>query len=238
MNNQLSVRAICGGLMISVVVVDDHPVVRAGLLTVLGSASDIRVVGEAWRGQQALRLVEELKPDVLVLDLNLPDLNGTEVARRICNRHDHTRILILTVHREVLSVFELLECGALGYVLKDEALETLANAVRAVASGENWLSPAIATQVVQRAMSAASPTSQLGMESIASTRLTPRELEVLKLLAAGLDNHSIAMRLFLSTRTVQNHVSHIYDKLGVSSRTEAALYAIRHRLAPAPPGEP
>lgn len=220
--------------MITVVVVDDHPVVRAGLMAVLGSAADIRVLGEGSNGQDALRLVEVFKPDVLVLDLNLPDLDGIEVARRLCRQGVKTRILILTVSREILSVFELLECGALGYVLKDEALETLANAVRAAARGEIWLSPAIATQVVRRAVGE-KPASAGGVfHAGEAAKLTRREIDVLRLLAQGLDNPGIARRLVLARRTVQNHVSRIYAKLGVSSRTEAALYAIRQGIAEAP----
>jgi DNA-binding NarL/FixJ family response regulator len=220
--------------MISVVVVDDHPVVRAGLIAVLGGVADIRVLAEGSCGQDALRLVDELKPDVLILDLNLPDLDGAQVARQLCRQHNKTSILILTVYREYSSAFELLKCGALGYVLKDEALETLANAVRAVARGENWLSPAIATQVVKRAVGKQPASSGERISTIDSANLTPRELEVLGLLADGLDNQSIAHHLILTTRTIQNHVSNIYGKLGVSNRTEAALFAIRHGLSRAP----
>jgi DNA-binding NarL/FixJ family response regulator len=116
-------------MMISVVVVDDHPVVRAGLMAVLEKAADIHVLAEGTCGLDALRLVKDLKPDVLILDLNLPDTNGIQVAHQLCNQDGRTRILILTVNREYYSVVELLACGAMGYVLKDEALETLANAV-------------------------------------------------------------------------------------------------------------
>jgi two-component system response regulator DegU len=221
-------------MMISVVVVDDHPVVRTGLMAVLGVAADIHVLAEGSCGQDALRLVNSLKPDVLILDLNLPDLNGTQVARQLCSQHSQTKILILTVNREYFSAVELLECGALGYVLKDEALETLANAVRAVARGENWLSPAITTQVVKRAIGKQPMSLRRGISQINSAKLTPREVDVLRLLAQGLDNQNIASRLFLTTRTIQNHVSNIYSKLDVSNRTEAALFAIQHGISQAP----
>jgi DNA-binding NarL/FixJ family response regulator len=224
--------------MITVVVVDDHPIVRAGLTAVLGKAADITVVGGGASGQDALSLVEKLKPNVLVLDLNLPGLDGIEVARRLCRRGDGTRILILTVHREMFSVFELLECGALGYVLKDEALETLANAVRAVARGENWLSPEIATQVVRRAVGGRPAHVADEQSSGEADGLTRRELQVLSLLAQGLDNASIARQLVLATRTIQNHVSNIYAKIGVSSRTEAVLYAIRNGIVQPPLADP
>jgi len=217
--------------MITVAIVDDHPVVRAGLRAVLGSAADLSLIAEGSCGADALRLVTLLKPDVLVLDLNLPDLNGLEVTRQIKALNLPTGILILTVHREHVSVFGLLESGALGYVLKDEALETLVSAVRAVAQGHHWLSPAVASQVVRRVVGRSSGPSQEPALGGKAAELTPREGEVLRLIAQGLDNTTIASRLVLTTRTVQNHVSTIYSKLGVSSRTEAALYAIQHGLS-------
>ena len=141
----------------------------------------------------------------------------------------YTAILILTIHDDSQTVFGLLESGATGYVLKDEALETLVSAVRAVAQGQSWLSPAVARQVVRRAV------GQLPAESPQPHfSLTPRELQVFRLLAQGLDNAAIAERLVVTTRTVQNHVSNIYGKLRVASRTEAALYAIRHGLVQVP----
>jgi DNA-binding NarL/FixJ family response regulator len=219
--------------MITVALVDDHPVVRAGLKAVLEKAPDILVVAEGECGKDAIRIVEDLSPNVIVLDLNLPDIHGVEVTRQIASRKAQTTptaILILTFHRDNPSVYRLLECGALGYVLKDEALETLVSAIRAVAQGENWLSPAITRQVIRKAVG-----QDDRKEDVSG--LTPRELEILSLLAQGLDNTAIASRLVLTTRTIQNHVSNIYSKLGTASRTEAALYAIRSGIAPAPPRE-
>jgi len=246
--------------MTTVVIVDDHPIVRAGMRTVLNAAGDITVVAEGASGTDALRLVAEYRPDVLVLDVNLPDINGVEVTRQLRDQfgspqtqpsrghaaegeppdhettrppgHPTTRILVLTVHSDNETVFGILESGATGYVLKDEALETLVSAVRAAARGESWLSPAVARQVVRRAIEPAPAIS-----TPAPLPLTPREIEVLCLLAQGLDNTAIAERLVVTTRTVQNHVSAIYGKLGVTSRTEAALIAIRHGLIRVPPAE-
>ncbi len=211
--------------MPTVVVVDDHPVVRAGVRTVLGVAAGITVLAEGSTGADALRLVALHHPDVVVLDVNLPDINGVEVTRRLRAQGETVAILVMTVHDDSRTVFGLLENGATGYVLKDEALETLAQAVRAVAQGASWLSPAVARQVVHRAVGdvTAAPEAPL-------TPLTPRELEVLRLLSQGLDNAAIARTLVVTTRTVQNHVSAIYSKLNVTSRTEAALYAIRRGL--------
>ena len=217
--------------MTTVVIVDDHPVVRAGMRTVLDRAADVTVVAEGATGTDALRLVEQHRPDVLVLDVNLPDLSGVEVTRRLHDQGAATAILILTIHDDSQIVFGLLESGAIGYVLKDEALETLASAVRAAARGESWLSPAVARQVVRRAVGEAPPEPP---ES-PPLPLTPREMEVLRLLAQGLDNAAIAQRLVVTRRTVQNHVSNIYGKLEVGSRTEAALYAIRHGLVEVSP---
>ena len=211
--------------MITVVIVDDHPVVRAGIRMIVDAAPDVTVVGEGTNGADALRLVAQHHPDVLILDINLPDLNGAEVARRLREQSTTTAILVLTIYDDRQTVFGLLESGAIGYVLKDEALETVVDAVRAAARGESWLSPAVARQVVRRAVGETSSSPEPP-----SIPLTPREKEVLRLLAQGLDNETIAQRLVVTKRTVQNHVSNIYSKLEVSSRTEAALYAIRHGL--------
>jgi DNA-binding NarL/FixJ family response regulator len=217
--------------MITAVIVDDHPVVRAGMRMVLEAATDVTVVAEGTSGVDAMRLVIQHDPDVLVLDVNLPDLNGLEVTQQLCKRGVTTAILVLTVHDDSQTIFGLLESGATGYVLKDEALETLANAVRAAARGESWLSPAVARQVLHRAVRQTSPISP----APSPFSLTRREMQVLRLLAQGLDNAAIARRLVVTKRTVQNHVSNIYGKLGVTSRTEAALYAIRHGLVHIPP---
>lgn len=219
--------------MIDVVVVDDHPIVRAGMRTVLDGAADVTVVAEGASGADALRLVAQHRPDVLVLDVNLPDLNGVEVTRHLRDRGTTTAILILTIYDDSQTVFGLLESGATGYVLKDEALETLVSAVRAAARGETWLSPSVARQVVSRAVgSPPSPPEPppLPLSPSPFLPLTPREVQVLRLLAQGLDNEAIARRLVVTKRTVQNHVSNIYGKLEVASRTEAMLYAIRHGL--------
>ncbi len=211
--------------MITTVIIDDHPVVRAGMRMVLDDASDITVLAEGASGDEALRLVSRHNPDVLILDVNLPDLNGVEVTQRLRDRGATTAILILTVHDDRETIFGLLESGATGYVLKEEALETLVSAVRAAAQGESWLSPSVARQVVHRAIGEPSPSPEPE-----PSPLTPRETEVLCLLAQGLDNGAIAERLVVTKRTVQNHVSTIYSKLNVNSRTQAALYAIRRGL--------
>lgn len=212
--------------MTTIVIVDDHPIVRAGMRAILQSAADIEIVGEGEKGADALRLVAELHPDVLALDVQLPDVNGLEVTRRLRERGTSTAILILTAHDDQQTVFSLLESGAVGYVLKDEALETLVRAVRTAARGETWLSPTVAGKVVKRAVTGV----PAGADQ-AFSALTPREVEVLRLIGRGLDNTAIADELFLTKRTVQNHTSAIYAKLGMRSRAEAILFAVRHGLA-------
>lgn len=219
-------------MITKVVIVDDHPIVRAGMRAILSAAPDINVVAEGENGAEALRLVENLCPDVLALDVQLPDLNGLEVTRRLRADGSRTAILILTIHTDHETVFGLLEAGAVGYVLKDEAPETLVSAVRAAGRGESWFSPAVASQVVRRAVG----TPRVELPEIPCD-LTPREIETLRLLARGLDNTAIARELVVTKRTVQNHVSTIYAKLGVASRTEAMLYAIRHGIAQISPKE-
>jgi DNA-binding NarL/FixJ family response regulator len=206
---------------IRVVLVDDHPIVRAGMRMVLAGAEDIQILADGACGADALRLVGELQPDVLVLDVNLPDMNGLEVTRRLCAQGSAVRILILTVQYDRQMVLGLLEAGAKGYVMKDDALEMLPNGIRAVARGETWLSSQIAGTVVEIAVIKTVPPPR------PPTGLTLREMEVLRLLAQGLSNEAISQKLTLTMRTVQNHVSAIYGKLGVESRAEAVLYAIR-----------
>ncbi|CAG0935900.1 Transcriptional regulatory protein DegU [Thermoflexales bacterium] len=223
--------------MITVVVVDDHPIVRAGMRSVLEAADDMTVIAEGINGADALQLVAQHCPTVLVLDVNLPDLNGIEVTRQLREQHIATAILALTVHDDSQTIFGLLESGAVGYVLKDEALETLAHAVRAAAQGDSWLSPAVARQVVHRAIER-TPSTPAPAQSSESISLTPSERQVLSLLAQGLDNAAIAERLVVTKRTIQNHISNIYGKLSVGTRTEAMLYAIRHGLVHIPPATP
>jgi DNA-binding NarL/FixJ family response regulator len=209
---------------VQVVVVDDHPLVRAGMRSILESLADIQIVGEGDSGNTAIQLTSQLRPDVLILDINLPDINGMEVTRRLRAEGATTAILILTVLNDSPTIFGLFEAGASGYLLKDDALELLGNAIRAVARGETWLSSKVTNQVVQRALGQANSKPKI------APCLTGREMDVLRLLAQGYNNEVIARRLALTMRTVQNHVSAIYGKLGVDTRAEAVLYALRSGL--------
>ena len=174
---------------IRVVIIDDHPIVRAGMRMVLNGAPEIQIVGEGINGQEAMRLVAELHPDVLVLDINLPDINGLEVTRRLRAMGNAIPVLILTVHNDSQMIFGMLKAGATGYVLKDDTLETLDSAIQAVAHGEIWLSSRITNHVVQRALGEGKTPAN------PSPGLTPREMEVLCLLALGQDNEEIYTQL-------------------------------------------
>lgn len=218
--------------MIKVVLIDDHPIVRAGMRAILACTNDIEIVGEGSNQVEALDLVSRFHPDVLVLDVELPDGSGLDVATTLKNDKDsYTSVLILTAHNDPQLIFNLLRNGAIGYVLKDEALETLAGAIRSAASGKSFLSPSVAGQVIQKAINEEVPIKTLTTDIQYEEELTPREKDILKLLAEGLDNKDIAERLTLTKRTVQNHISTIYGKLGLKTRTEAMLYALNHRIS-------
>jgi len=211
---------------IRVVLADDHPVVRTGIRTFLEQAADIEVLAEAEDGKAALRLAEELEPDVLLLDMELPGITGVEVTRRLQAAGSLVRVLALSAYDDEQYVFGLLDAGAAGYLLKDEALEAIVAAVRGVARGEGgWFSRQVAEKVVAwaRGERAAPP---------GVARLTEREVEVLRLLARGWDNRRIAETLCIGEQTVKNHVSRIYAKLGVESRVEAVIRAISLGLVP------
>ncbi len=205
-----------------VVLADDHVMVRQGIRQFLEEEGDIAVVAEAANGEEALRLVAEHRPDVTILDIQMPGMSGVEATRQLRARFPDARILILTAHDDDPYVFALLRAGADGYILKSAPAEDLARAVRSVAAGEPALSPEVARKVVQQAV-AGGPTR--ASESVET--LTERELEVLELTSRGLTNKAIGRQLGISSRTVQGHLANIYDKLGVASRTEAVTEALR-----------
>jgi len=207
---------------VRVLLVDDHEMVRAGLRTFLGLQPDIEVVGEAGSGEQALALVPRLAPDIVLLDLVLPGMPGLEVARRLRAAHPEVRVVVLTSYAGEESVLPAVRAGVAGYLLKDVGPAELADAVRAVHAGGASLAPGVAATVV-RSVAAAVPEP--------AATLTPREREVLRLIARGRSNRLIARDLALSEKTVKAHVSAILAKLGVTDRTQAALYAVRHHLA-------
>ncbi|MBN4056232.1 response regulator transcription factor [Rhodothermus sp. AH-315-K08] len=211
-------------IVIRVVLADDHPLIRAGIRGVLEKAGDIEVVGEAEDGIEALAAVERLKPDVLLLDIEMPGLAGIDVARQLVAQQSDVRILALSAHDDEQYVFGLLESGAAGYLIKDEVPDTIIQAVRGVAKGEDgWLSRRIAARLMRKRAS--------GGDDTGASELSDREREVLGLLATGIDNHEIGERLFISDSTVKSHCHSLYSKIGVKNRVQAAAWAWRRGLS-------
>jgi len=208
---------------IRILLADDHVVVREGTRELLERESDIEVVAEAGDGEEAVRLTSQCCPDVAIMDIAMPRLNGIEATRRIKATCPATAVLVLTAYDDDQYVFALLEGGAAGYLLKNVRADELVRAVRAVYAGESVLHPAIARKVLNR-FAAPAPGR---VEERVLDHLSDRELEVLKLAARGMTNQEIADELVLSIRTVQTHLSNIFGKMDVGSRTEAVLQALK-----------
>jgi NarL family two-component system response regulator LiaR len=214
---------------IRVAIADDHAVVRQGLRTFLELQDDVEVVGEAADGAEAVELVARTEPDVVLLDLVMPRLDGIEAIRHIRARCPATRILVLTSFADDRTVLPAVRAGAAGYLLKDVQPAELVAAIRTVHSGEALLAPAVATMLVEQ-LAAEDGANGASEAEPAGPHLTPRELEVLAQLARGRANKAIAFELGVSERTVKTHVSNILAKLGFSDRTQAAVYAVENGL--------
>jgi NarL family two-component system response regulator LiaR len=216
-----------GGVVepIAVLIVDDHEVVRRGLRSFLESQGDIEVVGEAVDGAEAIEKVQDLLPDVVLMDLVMPGMDGIDAIRKVSQTCPSSRVLVLTSFSEDDKVFPAIKAGANGYLLKDVAVEDLARAIRSVAGGEFLLHPEVAGKVLDEFR-------ETPKEMTSLSDLTPREIEVLTLIAKGYSNKEIAAALCIATRTVKAHVSNILSKLHAMDRTQAALYAVRQGLVP------
>lgn len=226
----MSVDEAGGDVPVEVLVADDHRLFREGVASLLERAPDIALVGEAGSGEEALRLTDELDPHVVLMDLNMPGMGGIDATRVLAQEHPEVAVLVLTMLEDDESVFAAIEAGARGYVLKDAERGDLVRAIRGVAKGEVLLGSQVAQRVMgqlRRAPAGDATTRPGGRKPLPAPldRLTPRELELLALMADGLRNHQIAEHLVISDKTVGNHISRIFAKLQVEDRVEAVLLA-------------
>ena len=215
------------GPQIGVLVVDDHDLFRTGLVTMLQAEAGIRVVAQASLGRMGVRLAQELRPSVVLMDLRMPDLDGIEATKTIVRNDPSARVIALTVAMDEKDVAAAVLAGACGYLVKDTPIDDVVAAVRAAALGDSWLSPRAATALLDRMRREyVEPSS----EPVSRGELSPRELEILRLVARGMENAQIAAELNISPRTAKNHLSSILNKLGVANRVQAAIFAVRSGL--------
>lgn len=208
---------------IRILIADDHSMVREGLKSLIELEDDIEVVGQAGDGQEAYNKIVELKPDVVLLDINMPIMNGLEVLAKLQSDKIDVNVLILTIHNEIEYLYKAVEIGVNGYVLKDSESDVLIKAIRSINSGESYIQPNMASLLFKKI------NGELDNQ-VKHNKLTKREIEVLKLITQGLLNKEIADELCISEKTVKNHVSNIFKKIEVSDRTQAAVYAIKNNL--------
>ena len=214
--------------VIRVLIADDQALFRRGLYVVLGTEEGIEVVGEAENGEEAIAKAEDLAPDVVLMDVRMPKVNGIDAARAIRAMAPSTRILMLTVSDEEDDLYEAIKAGANGYLLKEISVEEVAEAIRAVVQGQSLISPSMASKLLSEFNSLVRRAEE--KQQFPAPALTARELEVLKLVAKGMSNREIADELFISENTVKNHVRNILEKLHLHSRMQAVMYAVREQL--------
>ena len=210
-------------MAIKIMITDDHSMIREGLKKLLELDGDIQVIAEAVDGQDCLNKLETIQPDVLLLDINMPIMNGLEVLKKLKLRKNKVNVLILTVHNEEEYLMKAVDIGINGYVLKDSEFAVLKKAIVSIASGENFIQPNLIPALNAKMI-------EKSEDSIKIKNLTNREIEVLKLLAVGMYNKEVAESLKISERTVKNHVSSIFKKIDVTDRTQATVFAIRNRI--------
>ncbi len=211
-----------------VLIVDDHALFRRGLQMVLRQEEDIDVVGEAGDGHEAVDKAQELMPDVVLMDVRMPGQSGIKATEQIKDAIPHAKILMLTISDEEADLYDAIKAGASGYLLKEISIDEVADAVRSVWAGQSRISPSMASKLLSEfaAMSKRADERQ----QLPAPRLTDREMEVLKLVAQGMNNRDIAKELFISENTVKNHIRNILEKLHLHSRMEAVVYAVREKL--------
>lgn len=208
---------------ISVMIVDDHELIRQGLRKILEIEPDIAVTGVAEDGETALKMAQDLKPDVMLLDINMKGLNGIKTLRRIKEMGLPVKVIMLTIHGDREYLLETVNLGASGYVLKDTGTESLITAIRGVYQGERYIHPSMEEDLAEGLAAQSEPDPE-------KDKLTRREIEVIALIAEGLNNKEIAERLYISEKTVKNHVSNLFKKINVSDRTQAAIFAFKHSI--------
>jgi two-component system NarL family response regulator len=211
-----------------VMIVDDHALFRRGLQMVLEQESDIEVVGEAADGAEAIRKSQELMPDVILMDVRMPRRSGIEATQEIRDLLPHAKILMLTISDEESDLYEAIKAGASGYLLKEISIEEVADAIRSVWAGQSRISPSMASKLLSEFAAMSKRATE--RQQVPAPRLTEREMEVLRLVAQGLNNRDIARDLFISENTVKNHIRNILEKLHLHSRMEAVVYAVREKL--------
>jgi DNA-binding NarL/FixJ family response regulator len=220
--------------MVRVIICDDQTVVREGLAAILSTDAEIEVVGLAGNGQEALALASQTQPDVVLMDLKMPVMNGVQATQRLRTQHPAVRVLILTTYAEDEWVFDAVRAGAAGYLVKDTRRDDLVAAVKGTAAGRSFLDPAVAGKLMQHVAEVPAPAPSPAPPGFEP--LTERELDVLRLLAQGHSNPEIARRLHLAPGTVRNYVSTILQKLGAQDRTQAAVLALQRGLVSERPG--
>jgi DNA-binding NarL/FixJ family response regulator len=221
---------------ITVVLADDQRVVREGLSMVLGLMADVEILGSASHGEEAVELVERLAPQVVLMDLRMPRMDGVEATRRIRESHAETKVVALTTYADDHTVIQALRAGACGFLTKDATSQQIRDALRAAVRGEAAIDPAVQHHLVNSIARTAPLQWAPPDQSRLPDGLTPREASVLTLIAEGLSNAEIAERLVVSEATVKSHVNHLYTKTGARDRAQAVAYAYRHGLAPEAPG--
>jgi DNA-binding NarL/FixJ family response regulator len=208
---------------IKILIADDHSMIREGLKQLIELEDDIQVVSQAGDGLEALEGICAYNPDVVLLDINMPNMNGLQVLQEIKRRDIDTKVLVLTIHNEVEYLYKAVEIGVQGYVLKDSESDVLISAIRAINNGDSYIQPNMASLLFRKMNSKDNTNNNID-------DLTRREIEVLKLITEGLLNKEIAYSLSISEKTVKNHVSNIFKKINVSDRTQAAVYAIKKNI--------
>jgi two-component system NarL family response regulator len=211
-----------------VLVADDHALFRRGLQMVLEQEPDIELVGEASDGAEAVAKAQELMPDVILMDVRMPKRSGIEAAGQIKDLLPHVKILMLTISDEEADLYEAIKAGASGYLLKEIPIEEVADAVRSVWAGQSRISPSMASKLLNEFAAMSKTTGE--RPQVPTPRLTDREMEVLKLVAKGMNNRDIAKDLYISENTVKNHIRNILEKLHLHSRMEAVVYAVREKM--------